>query len=129
MVKIRVISSDYKIKKRYEQTSVVFKFVLARQMFKFICIGTLSAGVPVYICIRRNGCKHNVVESFYFYHLDDLKIFIPHAFFILHLNIYLTVAIVKFLNPRVSEDFPVNYINGPLSMKYLRLNCRQHGQY
>jgi hypothetical protein len=35
----------------------------------------------------------------------------------------------KFMDPGVSKDFPVNYIHRPLSIKYLRLNYRQNGQY
>jgi hypothetical protein len=62
--------------------------------------------------------------------IDSLHIPISYVFSILRLNVHLTMTIVKFLIPGVSEDFLVNYIYRlSLSMKYLRLNYRNHGQH
>jgi hypothetical protein len=62
--------------------------------------------------------------------IDSLHIPISYVFSILRLNVHLMMTIVKFQIPGAPESFPVNYIHRlSLSMKYLRLNYRNHGQH
>lgn len=87
--------------RRWEESRVPLgvPFVLCEINIKFIRVGVLSAGVPVYNCIQIEVLQIHINRKPLFLHIiENLLISISHVFFILRLNIYLMKTIAKALD-------------------------------
>ena len=77
---------------------------------KYIRVGILGAGVPVYDCIQIQYFKYTEIGDSLYGVIKGLPISISHVCSILRLNIYLTETIAEVLNSWNLERIPVNYI-------------------